>query len=146
MLNTQKKGLLSRAIKKKKRARICSMCCLIARSPWWACPDYLHCSWAHMLSVVVEVVVAEHCSWGHMLSTRCRYQDKTPLTLGGCQTTIRHIWNHLSLYQSHQEIITTLLKGSISQSHWRLFEQLSKAKASARMQIVRWKLQKQAIE
>ena len=127
-----KKGTFEK--KKKKRARICSMCCLIARSPWWACPDYLHCSWAHMLSVVVEVVVAEHCSWGHMLSTRCRYQDKTPLTLGGCQTTIRHIWNHLSLYQSHQEIITTLLKGCISQSHF-LFKQSPLNWAKRRLQL-----------
>ena len=52
--------------------------CLIARGSWWACPDYLH------------------CSFGPCWAGRCRYQDKTPLTHWPCQPTMHQMWNHLS--------------------------------------------------
>ena len=34
-----------------------SMCCLIARSSWWACPDYLHCSFDPLLSAGADIKI-----------------------------------------------------------------------------------------
>ena len=33
------------------------MCCLIARSSWWACPDYLHCSFDPLLSASADIKI-----------------------------------------------------------------------------------------